>query len=188
MPPMPQPDTFHAVFVSMLTAVLMPNLAMAQTQAPVPPSSAAPLCAAVDKVIPAPWQGWATPEPLSGGASLGGAGKLAVGHSYRAVLPASSAMTYFVPLYKPAAAGTFAGLFTLTIGTAGTYSIALGEGAWIDVAPETGKALSSVSHGHGPDCTTIHKVVDFALQPGVYVVQISAAPASPVVIAVAPKS
>ena len=185
---MPQPDTFHAVFVSVLAAVLMPAVAMAQTQAPVPPSGTASVCAAVDTAIAAPWQGWATPELLPGGASLGTAGKLAVGHSYRAVLPASSAMTYAVPLYKPAAADTFAGLFTLTIDTAGTYSIALSEGAWIDVAPVAGKALSSVSHGHGPDCTTIHKVVDFALQPGVYVVQVSAAPASPVVIAVAPKS
>jgi len=181
---MPQPDTLHAVFVSMLAAVLMPAMAIAQ--APVPPT--APLCAAVDKVIPAPWQGWATPEPLPGGASLSTAGKLVVGHSYRAALPASSVVSYLVPLYKPAAADTFAGLFTLTVDTAGTYSIALGEGAWIDVAPAAGKALSSVSHGHGPECTTIHKVVDFALQPGVYVVQISAAPASPVVIAVEPKS
>ena len=183
---MPQPDAFHAVFVSMLAAVLMP--AVATAQAPVPPSGTAPVCTTMDTAIPAPWQGWATPEPLPAGASLGSAGKLAVGHSYRAVLPASSVVSYFVPLYKPAAAGTFAGLFTLTIDTAGTYSIALGEGAWIDVAPEAGKALSSVSHGHGPDCTTIHKVVDFALPPGVYVVQVSAAPASPVVIAVAPKS
>jgi len=185
---MSQPDTLHVVFVSMLAAVLMPGMAVAQTQAPVPPSGTAPVCAAVDKVIPAPWQGWVTPEPLPGGASLNTAGKLVVGHSYRAALPASSVVSYLVPLYKPAAADTFAGLFTLTVDTAGTYSIALGEGAWIDVAPATGKALSSVSHGHGPECTTIHKVVDFALQAGVYVVQISAAPASPVVIAIEPKS
>ncbi len=147
----------------------------------------APACAAMDKAIPAPWTGWTTPEPLQGGAAIATAGTLVVGHAYSAKLASSSAMAYVVPLPKPAADGSFAGLFTLTIATAGTYSIALGGGAWIDVAPAGGPALTSVAHGHGPACTTIRKVVDFALQPGAYVVQISGAQASPVVVAIEPK-
>jgi hypothetical protein len=180
---MPLPD--HAILL-IAAVIMMPAAAQAQTAVPPPPAPV--VCAAVDKAVPAPWTGWTTPDPLLGGANLGAAGKLMVGHAYSAALSASRAVTYAVPLYKPAAADTFAGLFTLTIATAGTYSIALSQGAWIDVASPDGKALTSVSHGHGPDCTTIHKVVDFALQPGVYVVQISAAPKSPVVIAVEPKS
>jgi hypothetical protein len=93
-----------------------------------------------------------------------------------------------VPLNKPAAPNTYAGLFTLTIETAGTYSIALSQGAWIDVAPAGGKPLSSIAHSHGPACSTVHKVVDFALQPGAYVVQVSGAQSTPVTIGVEPKS
>ncbi len=163
-------------------ALLTPAAASAQTAVPPPPTHVA--CAAVDEAVPAPWTGWTAPDPLLGGANSGAAGKLVVGHAYSAALSASPAVTYAVPPGKPAAAGSFAGLFTLTVDTAGTYSIALSEGAWIDVAPAGGAALAPVSHGHGPDCTSIHKVVDFALQPGVYVVQVSAAPKSPVVIAV----
>jgi hypothetical protein len=169
-------------------AVLMGGAPMAVAAHAQMAMDAPPACAAIDKAIPAPWSGWTSPEPLQGGKSLDAAGRLSVGHTYSAGLSASSDTAYMVPLPKPAAAGTFAGLFTLSIGTAGTYSIALGNGAWIDVAPVGGPALTSVAHGHGPACTTIHKVVDFALQPGTYVVQISGAQSSPVVIGIAPKS
>ena len=160
-------------------AALIPAAALAQ--------DAPPVCAAIDKVLPAPWTGWTTPEPLKGAANLGAAGKLVAGHTYSAALSASPAMSYVVPLPKPAAEGSYAGLFTLSVVTAGTYSIALSNGAWIDVVPEAGAALTSVAHGHGPACTTIHKVVDFALQPGAYVVQVSGAQTSPVVIGIEPK-
>ncbi len=150
-------------------------------------SGAKPACAAMRKDVPAPWGGWTSPEALKGGSGLSTAGKLTVGHVYSAALPASSGMSYVVPLQKPAAEGTFGGVFTLTVDKAGTYSIALSEGAWIDVAPAAGAVLTSTAHGHGPACTTIHKVVDFALQPGAYVVQISASIKSPILIGIQPK-
>ena len=169
-------------------AFLLPATAQAQTlPAAVPPPAMPVACAAVDKAVPAPWTGWTSPDPLLGGATLSAAGKLVAGHSYKATLSAASGVTYVVPLPKPPAADSFAGLFTLDIDKAGTYSIALSDGAWIDVAPAAGRALTSVSHGHGPACTTIHKMVDFALQPGAYVVQVSGAAKSPVVIAIEPK-
>lgn len=51
---------------------------------------------------------------------------------------------------------------------AGRYGVALDQGGWIDVAPINGKSLESVQHGHGPDCSTIRKIVRFDLQPGMY--------------------
>ncbi len=175
--------------IAAVAAVLMPAMAQAQTQpAAVPPPAQPVTCAAMDKAVPAPWTEWTAPGALLGGSTLGAAGKLVVGHAYTAALAASPGVTYIVPLNKPAAPETFAGLFTLNVDKAGTYSIALSEGAWIDVAPVAGPVLSSVSHAHGPECTTIRKVVDFALQPGAYVVQVSGATRSPVVIAVEPKA
>jgi hypothetical protein len=183
-------DLVRTLLAAAVVVALMPGVAGAQMpsgQKPAVPMPAQPACAVMDKALPAPWTGWTSPEALKGGTGLSTSGKLTVGRTYSAALTASEGMTYVVPLPKPAAPGTFGGLFTLTVDTAGTYSIALGEGAWIDVAPAAGKVLSSVAHGHGPACTSIHKVVDFALQPGAYVIQVSGAPTSPVVIAVAVK-
>lgn len=61
---------------------------------------------------------------------------------------------------------------TLEIEQAGTYGVALDTGAWIDVA-QSGTALRSTAHGHGPACSTIRKIVDFALQPGRYTITLS---------------
>lgn len=59
---------------------------------------------------------------------------------------------------------------------AGTYRIGLSNGAWIDVVAG-GKALESVTHGHGPACTELRKIVDFNLAPGDYVLQLAGMPA-----------
>ena len=77
----------------------------------------------------------------------------------------------------PGAAGTFGGLFAFSVTEAGVYRVALGAGAWIDVAKDGG-AVRSSAHGHGPDCTGIRKFVDFPLQPGRYILQVSGAPAA----------
>ncbi len=56
------------------------------------------------------------------------------------------------------------------IDAAGTYGIALDQRGWIDVIPlAKGSApLKSVAHGHGPDCSSIRKIVRFRLEPGDY--------------------
>jgi len=56
------------------------------------------------------------------------------------------------------------------IATAGTYGIALDQPGWIDVLPGAagGTALTSTTHGHGPECSTIRKIVRFKLEPGAY--------------------
>lgn len=67
---------------------------------------------------------------------------------------------------KPGKAATIG--FKVT--AAGTYGIALDQPGWIDVLPgaEGGAALQSVAHGHGPECSTIRKIVRFRLEPGLY--------------------
>jgi len=107
-------------------------------------------------------------------AALAGIAPLAIGKGVDArLLPAGKVQF----LASPADAGdspSFGGMMPLHIATAGTYRIGLGAGAWIDVLAK-GKALESVAHGHGPQCSGIRKVVDFRLQPGDYVIQLSAA-------------
>lgn len=59
------------------------------------------------------------------------------------------------------------------IDKAGEYGIALDQAGWIDVAPVGGKSLVSAKHGHGPDCSTIRKIVRFDLKPGDYVLTLT---------------
>ncbi len=60
------------------------------------------------------------------------------------------------------ARGGAAAIVQIGIPEPDTYSIALGDGAWIDVR-QGGKVLVSVGHEHGPACTGIRKIVRFAL-------------------------
>jgi hypothetical protein len=62
---------------------------------------------------------------------------------------------------------------TLRIRKAGTFGIALSEAGWIEVSPMRGKPLESVAHGHGPDCSTIRKIVRYKLRPGTYRVTVN---------------
>ena len=56
---------------------------------------------------------------------------------------------------------------------AGTFGIALDQPGWIDVAPMRGKPLASTRHGHGPQCSTIRKIVRYRLRPGTYRVTVN---------------
>lgn len=62
---------------------------------------------------------------------------------------------------------------TVRIRKAGTYGIALDQPGWIDVTPARGKPLQSTAHGHGPECSTIRKIVRYRLRPGTYRIEVS---------------
>ena len=68
-----------------------------------------------------------------------------------------------------------AAMIGFRIGAAGTYGVALDQAGWIDLVPGTegGTALPSVKHGHGPECSTIRKIVRFDLKPGLYRLYVS---------------
>ncbi|MES3081389.1 hypothetical protein [Sphingomonas faeni] len=60
------------------------------------------------------------------------------------------------------------------VAKAGTYRVALGGAAWIDVV-QSGKVLTSAAHAHGPACSPVKKMVDFVLPAGRYALQLSGA-------------
>ncbi|MDG2534780.1 hypothetical protein P6144_14045 [Sphingomonas sp. HITSZ_GF] len=68
-----------------------------------------------------------------------------------------------------------AAMIGFKVESAGVYGVALDQGGWIDVLSgvEGGAALTSVKHGHGPECSTIRKIVRFDLKPGVYRLYVS---------------
>jgi len=155
-------------------ALLSPAAASAQ-MAPAAPAPTPQQCGAIDVELPPELVGWTAKSPLAAAKVAADLPKasLTPGKAFLATLPSTPDVTYLVQPEKPGGSVSHGGLFDLTVQSAGTYVIALGTGAWIDVLKD-GAPMMSGSHGRGPNCTTLRKMVTFDLKPGAYVVQISA--------------
>lgn len=116
---------------------------------------------------------WSSPAPLTAGADGAHAALLKAGLAAQIALLPTPAVTYPLQPEKPGGSVSHGGVMALEVAQAGTYRIALSSGAWLDVVGADG-AQRSVAHGHGPECSGIRKMVDFALKPGHYTVQVSA--------------
>jgi hypothetical protein len=150
-----------------LAAALLAAPALAQ-------QTAAPACAAMDGKLPADLSDWNAKAALSSvskGIDLAKA-DIALGKGYEASLLKTQSIVMPVQPEKPGGSVSYSGLFSFTVETAGAYTVALGAAAWIDVI-ENGKAVTPTSFGHGPECTSIRKMVVFPLQPGRHVLQVS---------------
>ncbi len=112
---------------------------------------------------------------------------LAIGQAARLALAPAAETAYVLPPERAAPPATFGGMVRFSVAQPGTYRVALGTAAWIDVVAG-GEAGASSAHGHGPACTGIRKIVDFALQPGDYTIQLSgsAAPEATLLVAAKP--
>jgi hypothetical protein len=126
--------------------------------------------------LPAELAGWGKPH-----ATLTAAAKpadlktaeLTLGTAADAKLQPTPMIKFTIDPSKPGGSVSHGGLFSFTVLAAGTYRVALGSGAWIDVI-EDKKAAVSTAHGHGPDCTGVRKMVDYDLKAGRHILQVSA--------------
>ncbi|HEX7858229.1 MAG TPA: homogentisate 1,2-dioxygenase [Sphingobium sp.] len=132
-------------------------------------------CSLVRMALPPELAGWSSRAPAPAAKDKGGLKKaaLTVGKAVDAGLMRTSDVRYILRPEKPGGSVSYGGMFGFTISEAGTYRVALGSGAWIDLVKD-GKAVESSNHGHGPDCTGVRKMVDFPLVPGRYVLQLAA--------------
>jgi len=93
-----------------------------------------------------------------------------------------------MPLIKTAGpipkSDSFRGYIPLRIARPGAYGIALSDRGWIDLTRGKEPALKSASHGHGPACSSIRKIVNFNLRPGTYMLQIAESPVAKVKVLV----
>jgi len=97
---------------------------------------------------------------------------LTIGHRIDAALLPTPKVEFPVRPDKPGGSVSKSGLFGFDVPEDGLYRVALGSGPWVDVI-EDGRALVSVAHGHGPDCSGIRKMVDYELKAGPHILQIS---------------
>jgi len=134
-------------------------------------------CAAQSAVLSPEFASWATRAPVTAAKDKAGLGKamLVIGKAVDAALPPTSEVRYVLRPEKRGRSVSFGGIFAFDVKEAGTYRVALGSAAWIDLL-EDGKSIASTGHGHGPDCSGIRKMVAFPLKPGRHVLQLSANP------------
>lgn len=140
--------------------------------------AAAPVCTAT-VAPPAGLEAWSVAPGMTADA-------IAPGKNIALTLDPIDKVTFpLAPGRKPVP-GTFGGIYHVTVAAAGTYRVALQNGAWIDLVRD-GKSLTSVAHMEGAPCSGIRKIVDFALQPGTYTLQLSGAKGAQMRILIATK-
>jgi hypothetical protein len=131
-------------------------------------------CPAGGLALPAAYSAWATPQALSSATGLAGsdAANFATGEAIDAGLQPDGEVTYLTLPKGAGEAASFGGLASFEVTQAGIYRVALGDFAWVDVDRD-GKPLAPAAFGHGPECPAVKKVVDYQLEPGRYVLEIS---------------
>ncbi len=118
---------------------------------------------------------WPDRAPLAAAADramLGGA-VLPVGRAVDASLHRTPDVNFVSLPEQPGGSVSFGGMFTVEVVEAGSYRVAIGSAAWIDVLVD-GAAVLSTAHGRGPGCSGIRKMVTFPLPAGRHVLQLSA--------------
>ena len=157
--------------------VLILVAAPAVAQAP-----ADPLCTNVRTALPPELAGWSEQTPVSAGTKPGEGATVEVGRAALVSLHPAKHLGFTPPAKAPAEAN--GGTLALAIAKPGTYRIALGDAAWVDLIRD-GKPMPSKAHAHAPKCSGVRKIVDFALAPGNYTVQLSGSAADTVALMIA---
>ncbi len=132
-------------------------------------------CATATPLPPA-LAGWTAPRvalPAAHKPGKANKAKLELGRAAAVTLAQTPSVRYAVLPSRPGGSVSYGGLLTFEVPERGAYRIAQDGRSWVDVIKD-GKPLASSAHGHGPDCSGIAKMVDFELNPGRHLLQISA--------------
>lgn len=158
--------------VNLLAATLAGLVMSASAQAQETPR---PACAGVDASLPPELAAWSQKQDVVSAASAAGLDKavLVPGQAVSAALHPTRDVAYIAQPEKPGGSVAHGGLLQVRIAQAGTYRVILSSGAWIDLL-KNGVPVSSSAHAPGPACTTARKTVEFPLERGDYVLQVSA--------------
>lgn len=180
-------------FLAALTCSLLlsPVIAVAAGDPPPPPATEArqPKCPEETEPLPpdlAAWATHATRIPAAATAARLGEAVLPVDRAVDVELLPTRSVEFVARPGNPGGSVARGGQFRLTIPHAGTWRVAVGARAWIEVVVD-GKPVESVGHGGGPACSGIRKVVDYALPAGDHVLMLSASDATVAELLVAEK-
>ena len=138
------------------------------------PAPAAPSVCAAPAPLPPELAAWPQRSAIKAAAGIEGlaTAQLVPSQAVDAVLLRTGDVRYPVRPGKPGGSVSYGGLLGFNAVVPGTYRVALEAGAWIDILAD-GKPIVSGAHGHGPACSSVHKIVDFTLAAGPHVLQIA---------------
>ena len=171
--------------VRYLGPVLAPLLFIAAPARAQEAPLAEPTCTAPRPVMPIGFEAWTTRIPVEAGAGTRTAPVIVIGRAADLrLVPVDRLIPAATPTRAPDG-GSNAGMALFQVPRAGTYRIALGAPAWIEVV-RAGRALPAATHAHGPACTGIRKIVDYTLAPGRYVLQLTGAQTTALPVLIAP--
>lgn len=144
-------------------------------------------CAATTPALPPELAAWPDRAPLTAAiaGSTASQATLAIGKAAQLRLSPTTAIRYPVRPGRPAAPNTHGGIAGFTVARSGTYRVALGSGMWIDLIRDD-RAIASTTHSHGPPCSGVRKIVDFHLEPGRHLLQLSGGTGQSVDVLVVP--
>ena len=99
---------------------------------------------------------------------------LTPGTAVDVALAATPTVRYVIRPSHPGGSVSYGGMLRFTVASAGTYRVAIGSGAWLDVVATVPFAQSSARpRTFFSTCSGIHKMVDFDLKAGTYVLEIA---------------
>jgi len=134
---------------------------------------------------PADLAGWASRTPLTAATTRGDLDHavLRLDRAVDATLHPMTEVEFAVVPERPGETGGHGGMFAFEVSEAGRYHVAIGTPAWVDVI-EGGRMVASAGHRRVADCSEVHKVVIFALQPGRHLLQVSGDPGASTILLV----
>ncbi|MBB2205496.1 hypothetical protein [Gluconacetobacter takamatsuzukensis] len=164
-------------FVIPSLAALLVGLALSAPALADAPPAAAPLppdCAAGAPPLPEALRGWAVPAHMAAAGTVSALDHavLAPGQAVMLALRATPDVSYALQPDEPGGTVSSGGMVAFDAPVAGTYRVMLNARAWLDVV-RGGSAVASTHHEHGPACSSIGKMVDFALPAGRAIIQLS---------------
>ncbi len=149
----------------LLPLALIAAPAFAQEAAPCPEKPA----------LAEPWTSWTQNRNDIAGHDAAGATALRLGQPLTATLHPIAQLQFAAAPGKPSDPKSYGGTFRVDLVKPARVGIGLSGPAWVDAVRGT-QALSSVDHGHGPDCSGLRKIVWFDLPEGATLIQIAGAP------------
>ncbi len=157
------------VFMGLLATLLCTSPSYAQME-----GQPAPTCPATPVAPPPELAGWAGRVPVSAAVKPDALASaiLTPGKGADVALLSTPDVAFPVRPSHPGGSVSYGGLLGFTVTEAGTYRVGIGSGAWLEMVRD-GQALVSTAHSPGPACTGLRKMVDFALTPGTYLLEIS---------------
>jgi hypothetical protein len=146
--------------------------------APASAQMAKPQCATVSNAnLPGDLAAWAdTAQPLAAAATPGAAPALSPGvHTALTLHPKASLTFAQTPAQERKPENAHGGLVRVKLTDAGVWRLSASKPVWVDMLSGP-TAMETSAFGALAPCTPIHKVLEFPLQPGSYLLQFSGNP------------